>query len=96
MKIFSLQGTYGKRLAPQRDWIVILIGMLLFLAGSFAWNLWLFGRVVNGEVLGGAVASSPRVFDEHALEIIVETFESRTAEQTKYRNGTYRFIDPSK
>ena len=87
---------YGKRLEPSRDWIVLLATTALLLFVSVAWNLWLFNHVAGGAVLGAPASPATTALDEAAIKELGEIFAERAREATSYRNGTYRFIDPSR
>lgn len=96
MKYPHIHLSYGTRLRPARDWwIIIIIGSLLILA-SVVWNVVLFQRVSEGEMLGKEGTQSKTILDKNEVEAIIQAFTDRAAEATKYNNGTYRFIDPSK
>jgi hypothetical protein len=63
---------------------------------SVAWNLWLFNQVQSGAVLGEAPTPTSSVFNQSTLDALSKVFTDRAAEAARYRDGTYRFVDPSK
>jgi hypothetical protein len=89
MHVFS----YGEKLRPQRDWFVLLVVAGVLLAISVAWNLWLFSRVTNGELIGDQQAQTP--VHGAKLDAMNALFERRAQEETRYLNE-YRFVDPSR
>jgi hypothetical protein len=87
--------SYGARIDPARDWSILLVLGGLVLVLVVVWNVWAFETVVNGGVLGNATVSSPPLFSQASLDTIQSLFSDRLVEETKYRDGTYRFADPS-
>ena len=87
--------SYGSRLNPARDWGVLLSLTALVLVLIIGWNVWAFQTVVNGGVLGGAVASSPPVISQTSIDALRTLFSDRAAEEMNYAAGIYRFTDPS-
>ena len=85
--------TYGERLRPQRDWLVLLSITGVLLAISVAWNLWLFARVTNGEQIGDQQAQTQ--VHGAKLDAMNALFERRAQEEGRYLNE-YRFVDPSR
>jgi hypothetical protein len=96
MNIPHFKLSYGKRFRPARDWAVILVIGLLCLVASVGWNLWLFGQVAGGAVLGSHPAPPTTGIDQSELDKLSKIFTDRSSEFTKYEDGSYRFIDPSK
>jgi len=89
--------SYGKRVAPRRDWFILLSVVLLLLAASGLYNFWVYTQVKSGSSINGVVASAPGSgFDASALAKVKDIFTLRAAEQAKYTSGAYSFIDPSK
>lgn len=89
------QVRYGARLDPARDWMALLTLSIIVLAGLIVWNVWAFDRVARGGVIGAPEVGTPPVFDSSSLDAVHAIFESRAAEETKYRTGVYTFPDPS-
>jgi hypothetical protein len=90
---FLRQVTYGDRIRPQRDWLLIIgVGGIIFLV-SVTWNYWLFHKVSAGESLQAGTAAAP-VIDTATLESVRAIFDRRAAERAHYEND-YRFVDPS-
>lgn len=87
---------YGEQFRPERDWFALLACGALVLAGSIAYNIWLFDHVATGGILGGSATSTAPVFNQTSLQAVESVFADRAAEEVKYRNGAYSFIDPSK
>ena len=86
---------YGPHVRPVRDWFALLgIGMVL-LVGILLYNVWMFDRLASGNVIGTQIISTPSLFNRSSLDAIQKVFADRSAEETKYLNGTYTFSDPS-
>jgi len=86
---------YGERLNPVRDWFVLLALSLMALACIIVWNVWAFGTIAQGGIIGSAATSSPPVFNSSSLDAINAIFSNRAVEEMKYETGVYRFADPS-
>jgi hypothetical protein len=86
------QLSYGPRIRPGRDWFVLLSVFFACLLCSFAWNLWLFSKVTNGQAIGSAVSatSTPTL----NLNSVNALFDARSAERARYQSQ-YHFVDPS-
>jgi hypothetical protein len=95
MKNISIKLSYGKRLSPGRDWTALLLIVLAVLLISVGWNLWLFNRAVNGDVIGDQFVQPTATIDQSTLEKVEDIFILRAREAASYRNGTYSFVDPS-
>lgn len=80
---------------PVRDWLVLLSVSAITLIGIIVWNVWAFDTVASGGTIGAPTTVAPPTFDPASLDTIRAIFESRAAEEAKYRTGTYRFADPS-
>src|SRR5687768_5640140 len=89
--------SYGRQVRPERDWFVLLgIATAIFLL-SAAWNGYLFLRVAYGGMLGeGAPTSELTAPDFAELKEVTALFEERAVLSRKYKDGTYRFVDPSR
>ncbi|MBI4088594.1 hypothetical protein HY415_00680 [Candidatus Kaiserbacteria bacterium] len=92
---FFRQLRTGARQNPTRDWLVLLIFSAIALAGIVAWNVWAFQTVAGGGVIGAPVTGAPQAFNPSSLDTVRAVFESRAAEEAKYRTGAYRYADPS-
>lgn len=90
-KVFS-SFKYGERIAPVRDWFVVIGVLALFLAGSILWNLWLFAKVTGGEVIGTATPQPTQIATPFAS--IQSIFDARQQVRDKYIQE-YRLVDPS-
>lgn len=80
---------------PVRDWLILITLSTIALAGIIVWNVWAFGTVANGGVIGNTVPAATPVFNQTSLDTIRTIFTNRTAEQVKYTTGVYRYSDPS-
>jgi hypothetical protein len=87
--------SYGKRLHPERDWLLLITVSIVLSAGILVWNIWAFDTVVQGGTIGGTATSSPPVFSQSSLNTIHSVFAARAAENAKYVTGVYTFTDPS-
>ena len=85
--------TYGKRVHPSRDWLIVLVVALLLLVASGLWGTILFIRGAEAEALGESIGNAPSVSGK-ILEQTSALFEERALEEGRYRNE-YRFVDPS-
>jgi hypothetical protein len=96
MKSLNLGGAtkylkYGERVRPARDWYILLVIFSVMLGVSVAWNLWLFGQVTQGEVIGNTVTAPSA---EIQLTEVKTLFDQRATERSRY-TSQYRFVDPS-
>jgi len=80
---------------PVRDWLGLLTLSLLVLVSIVVWNVWAFGTVAQGGVIGTNATSTPPVFSGASLDSIHVVFLERADEEAKYVTGVYRFADPS-
>lgn len=87
--------TYGERINPARDWLILLGLGLILVAAVIGWNVWAFDTVANGGVIGSNATSTPTVFNRSSLDTIHAIFDSRAAEEEKYQTGVYTYSDPS-
>ncbi len=103
MKLTDIMGSYKKALRllktksdaePARDWLVLLILVLLFIVASVAWNVWFFLESVS-EKETVSVEEQEEVVDVDTTGKIRQTFMLRGEEEGRYRN-VYEFIDPSR
>jgi hypothetical protein len=86
---------YGARLDPVRDWLLLITVSAIVLAGIIVWNVWAFGTVASGGVIGTPATSTPELFNQSSLDTIHTIFANRETEEEKYKTGTYSFSDPS-
>ena len=99
--IFDSFGSFIQRLRssasidPVRDWLVLLTTAMIALMGIIIWSVWAFSTVAGGGTLSAPTTKAPTIFDNSSLDTIHAIFESRAAEETKYRTGAYRYTDPS-
>ena len=80
---------------PVRDWIVLLMSMIICLAGIVVWNVWTFDTIASGGSIGPVATSSPPVFSRSSLDAVHAIFTDRLNESVKYTDGIYRYTDPS-
>jgi hypothetical protein len=80
---------------PVRDWLVLITLSIIALAGIIVWNVWAFGTVVQGGVIGPSTTNSAPAFDRSSLDTINTIFSNRAIEEEKYVNDTYHYADPS-
>jgi hypothetical protein len=85
----------GNHIDPTRDWFVLLSLAAIIFAGLIGWNAWAFDTVASGGNIGGPAPKSTPLFDASTLDAIHALFETRAAEEAKYRTGVYRYTDPS-
>ncbi len=90
---FLKRFSYGARLRPERDWLLLLLVAVLLVVLSVAWNFWLFRSIEQGASLGES-GTGRAGLDERSVEPVREVFQSREVEQGRFRNE-YRFVDPS-
>ena len=82
--------SYGKRVRPARDWLVLII---IALAGFAIAGTWVYlegARARGGEV---APLQVPGLSDD-VLERTEMLFEERSLEESRYRSE-YQFVDPA-
>lgn len=84
--------SYGERVRPIRDWLLLLSAATLLFIASAAWNTWYYYQVLAGPV--EATASAPTL-DTAAVTGARKALDMRAAEEAKYET-TYQFADPSK
>lgn len=80
---------------PERDWTLLLSCAGVALLCIVAWNVWAFQTVVGGGTLGAVPQAPTTPTNQTSLEAIPALLADRAAEEAKYINGTYRFVDPS-
>ncbi|MDO8593647.1 MAG: hypothetical protein Q7R59_01995 [bacterium] len=80
---------------PVRDWLGLLTLSLLVFVSIVVWNIWAFGTVAQGGVIGTNATSTPPVFSSSSLDAIHSVFLMRADEHAKYATGVYRYTDPS-
>ncbi len=80
---------------PERDWYMLASLSVIAVAGIIVWNVATFDTVANGGVIGAPPAQTIPLFNPASLDTIKTIFDNRAAEEQKYRDGTYRFADPS-
>jgi hypothetical protein len=85
---------YGEDIRPVRDWLSILGGIALLFFFSMLWNVWMYVRISNGEVIGSTTTTQPGV-DASAITAAESVFQKRATEETNYKT-VYHFVDPSK
>ena len=95
MKLPHLTLSYGDHLRPVRDWVVLLMSAGVCIVASLVWNLWLFNRVVSGEVLGDAPKAGEAIVDETLTSTLSKVLIDREAARVEYEDGTKHFVDPS-
>lgn len=95
MERFLKRARSGVRLNPARDWAILLVCSAVILVGIVVWNAWVFDTVAKGGVIGTPVTKTPAVFDRSLLSEVRAIFETRAAEEVKYRTGAYQYADPS-
>lgn len=95
-KTFFKKIRSAPRIDPVRDWIWLLSAFLVAFACIVVWNAWAFDRIASGGVIGTAVPTEASTFNPSTLDTIRKIFETRAAEEQKYKTGVYRFDDPSK
>jgi hypothetical protein len=84
---------YGDVFHPMRDWFFVLAFAAILLVGSIVLNVWLFDKVVRGELVDGTLLPN----ETNALEnlpTIRSLLEERRAEEMRYKT-TATFVDPS-
>lgn len=86
---------YGDRLDPSRDWMALLALSAMAFICLIIWNVWAFGVIANGGVIGTAATSTPPAFDHQSIDAVNAIFVNRAAEEERYDMGVYRFADPS-
>lgn len=83
--------SYGSRLRPTRDWLVLLSLFTLLLIASVGWNLIQFTRVAQGEKIGNVEATAPAQIQVGTVQ---DLFKKRAEERVRFQSQ-YRFVDPS-
>jgi hypothetical protein len=90
---FLKRFTYGKRVRPARDWLVLIMIALITLGGFVVAGAWVYlegARARDGQVFPFLV---PNLSDD-ALERSEALFERRALEAERYRSE-YQFVDPA-
>ncbi|MGH7175171.1 MAG: hypothetical protein ACREGR_02330 [Minisyncoccia bacterium] len=87
----------GKKLHidPERDWLILLVTVLLLLAASAIGNALLYRAAVVGAPIVGAGPASASGVSQDALDKAEAALSDRATEEQKYESGTETFIDPS-
>ncbi len=89
------RGSHAPR--PERDWQLLLSIGGVALIIIFAWQWWVFERVVHGEFRDSGVEGTMQEGGRaDTPEDQLQTFyEARALEEQKYTTGVYRLADPS-
>ena len=86
--------TYGDRVHPTRDWLVLLGSAVVLFLLSVVWNVFLFSQIENGKPIG-AVPTKPSTPDVGAsVTDVQQIFQQRATEENHYQSD-YHFVDPS-
>jgi ABC-type Na+ efflux pump permease subunit len=85
---------YGEEAKPVRDWLVLLVLVVLLLVGSIIWNIIFFLSTVSDKERAVEVTENVEV-DTSAVERVYEAFDARSQEEARYISE-YQFIDPSR
>lgn len=84
---------YGKRIHPERDWLILLGIASLLLLVSGAWNVWVFMTGSDIQPSMETATTTPEI-SPYMLDETTVLFENREREEERYRNE-YRFVDPT-
>ena len=86
--------SYGDRLHPERDWLMLIsIAGILFVA-SIGWNVLLFFQFQNGKNVTAQTAPQVQKSLGDSISQVQDLFQSHAAEEVNYQQ-TYHFVDPS-
>lgn len=83
------------RLDPERDWLMLIMLGTTVLFGVIMWNVWAFNIVAEGGVIGKTTTSTAPTFNQASLDTLRSVFVNRAAEEGKYLNNGYTYVDPS-
>lgn len=86
--------SYGERLHPVRDWLVLLAVAVGLLGASVGANVLIYTSVKNSAVSSMTSTSAP-ASDTSAVTAAEAVFKTRAAEMQNYEK-VYQFVDPSK
>lgn len=94
LNLTSLQShlSYGKRIMPTRDWLVLLTTALLLLVASASWNTLTFYKTSKGEPL--TLSNVPVEKVEISRQTDVTDIIDRRAEQRRTYEAGPLFVDP--
>ncbi len=84
--------TYGKRVHPQRDWLMLLAVAMMLLIVAALWSAVLYARGTHRDT-DTQTPVAPTGVSLEALEKTTALFEARAQEEERYRSE-YRFVDP--
>lgn len=87
--------SYGERLQPHRDWLLVLSLSLLALVISGMWNIWYFLSITQQELLQEVQEENQGILDRSVLEEERATLMEHAQEAERYRQE-YRFNDPAR
>lgn len=85
--------SYGTRIDPVRDWLVLLIVFGILLLATLAFHAWLFFTVTRPDQSPDMGAAAEDVSGE-LLERTRDVFTERAREADRYRS--FEFVDPSR
>ncbi len=94
LKKYLRMFSYGDRVRPQRDWLILMMIMLGILAVSAGWSYWLFEHISSGEAESQSATPATSV-KAVSLDTVRTVFDARAIEHTHYLSD-YHFVDPSK
>lgn len=86
--------SYGERLNPVRDWLILLLVAAALLVVSAVMNVFMYIGVRNAPSHTPMVSDQPAI-DAKSVAAVEAIFQKRAAEEGNYEH-VYQFVDPSK
>jgi len=82
---------------PHRDWVVILVGFLIFVAFIISFSIFVFFKINKGEFFTVAQSGGSLVdtLDRNKLKEVVEEFNAKQAKFSELKNRGPVGSDPS-
>ena len=84
--------SYGKRIMPTRDWLVLLASALILLIVSAVWNTLTFYKTSKGEPLTLSNVPVEKVDTAQSIDV-TDIIERRAKQREVYEAGPL-FVDP--
>lgn len=84
--------SYGKRIMPVRDWLMLLAGVGVLVLCNALWNVYTFVRASHGETITLTPAEVSDVSETQKVSV-TEILERRAQMRARFEEGPL-FVDP--
>lgn len=87
---------HGLKPNPIRDWFVVVIVTIIFLALDIVLSFFGFQSVMSVKQPNVITPTVAPMINQKAIHEAQQLFDTRASEQTKYESGSYSFADPAR